>query len=153
MPFTLYLDIITILSIGLMIGVEFAVSAFINPTLRKLDPAPQAKSLSLFASVFGKVMPFWYGLNLLFLLCETFFRYGSGGFSLLIAASSLLALIIIVTIAVLVPLNNRVAKFQTTTLPSDWQQIHRRWDNLHRLRVLLLIVAYVLAIYAILITR
>ena len=30
-----YLDTITIVCIGLMVGTEFAVSAFINPALRK----------------------------------------------------------------------------------------------------------------------
>jgi len=36
------LNIATILCIGLLIGAEFAVSAFINPVVWKLDPAAQA---------------------------------------------------------------------------------------------------------------
>lgn len=50
-------DIITILAIGHMIGTEFAVSAFINPVVQRLEETAQAKILSLFAALLGKVMP------------------------------------------------------------------------------------------------
>jgi uncharacterized membrane protein len=146
----LVLDIFAILSSGLMIGVEFAVSAFINPTLRKLDVAPQASALSLFAKLLGAVMPLWYALNLILLIAESVLRHHTPAFTPLILAASLWALIILFTIAVLVPINNRIARLQTTALPSDWQQAHRRWDILHTLRVVLLTVAFVLALYAIL---
>jgi uncharacterized membrane protein len=147
------LDILAILTLGLMIGVEFAVSAFINPTLRKLDPDPQARILSLFAALLGFVMPFWYALGLLLLIAETILHRHTAAFTPLAAAASLWAFIIVFTIAVLVPINNRIAKLQPTALPADWQQAHRRWDNLHRLRVALLVLAFVLALNAILTSR
>jgi uncharacterized membrane protein len=145
-----FLDIIAILSVGLMIGVELAVSAFIHPTLRKLDDEPQAKTLSLFAALLGSVMPFWYALALLLLIAEAVLRRNTPALTPLTIAASLWAFIIAFTIAVLVPINNRIAKLQPTSLPADWQQAHRRWDNLHRLRVALLLVAFVLALNAIL---
>jgi hypothetical protein len=149
----LVLDIVAILSIGLMIGVEFAVSAFINPTMRKLDEGPQAKALSLFAALLGFIMPFWYGGGLVLLLAETILRRHTSAFTPLTIAASLWAFIILVTITVLVPIANRIAKLQTTALPAGWQKAPRRWDILHQLRVALLIVAFVLALYAILTTR
>jgi len=147
------LDILAILTLGLLIGVEFAVSAFINPTLHKLAPEPQAKTLSLFAALLGFVMPFWYGLSLVLLIAEAVLRRNTPALSPLILAASLWALIIVFTIAVLVPLNNRIAKLDLTALPADWQPVHRRWDTLHRLRVALLLVAFVLALNAILAYR
>ena len=45
-----YFDILTILCIGLMIGAEFTVSAFINPIVWQLEETTQAKILSLFAA-------------------------------------------------------------------------------------------------------
>jgi uncharacterized membrane protein len=149
----LLLDIVAILSIGLMIGVEFAVSAFINPTMRKLAPEPQAHALSIFAAVLGGVMPFWYGGNVLLLIAETLLRRHQPAVVPLVIAASLWTFIIIFTIAVLVPINNRIAKLQTTSLPEDWQQEHHRWDMLHHLRVALLTVAFLLALYAILTAR
>jgi uncharacterized membrane protein len=145
-----FLDIIAILTLGLMIGVEFAVSAFINPTLLKLDDEPQAKSLSLFGALLGSVMPFWYSLCLVLLIAEAVLRRNTPALTPLILAASLWTFVILFTLAVLVPLNNRIVKFQPTALPAGWQQAHRRWDNLHRLRVLLLLVAFILALNAIL---
>ena len=147
------LDIVAILSIGLMIGVEFAVSVFINPTMRKLDYEPQAKALSLFAALLGFVMPFWYSLGLVLLIAETVLRRHTSALTPLTIAVSIWAFIIIFTLAVLVPINNRIAKLQTTALPADWQQAHRRWDILHHLRVALLIIAFILALNAILTCR
>ena len=149
----LVLDIVAILSLGLMIGVEFAVSAFINPTMRKLDEEPQAKALSLFAALLGFVMPFWYSINLVLLIAETIVRRHTPALTPLTIAIGLWAFIIIVTIAVLVPIAKHIAKLKTTALPADWQKAHRRWDILHRLRVALLILAFALALYAILPTR
>jgi uncharacterized membrane protein len=147
------LDIIAILTLGLMIGVEFAVSAFINPTVRKLDDKPQARILSLFAAQLGFVMPFWYALGLLLLIAETVLRRHTAAFTPLAAAAGLWTFVILFTLAVLVPINNRIAKLQPTALPADWQQAHRRWDNLHRLRVALLLVAFVLVLHALLTAR
>jgi uncharacterized membrane protein len=144
------LDIIAILSIGLMIGVEFAVSAFINPTVRKLDDEPQARILSLFAAQLGFVMPFWYALGLLLLIAETILRRNTPALTQLTIAASLWVFIIVFTLAMLVPINNRITKLQPTALPADWRQAHRRWDNLHRVRVALLLVAFALVLNALL---
>ncbi len=61
----LFLDVLTILCTGLMIGNELAVSLFVNPVIWQLEEGSQAKALSLFAGILGKVMPFWYALCLL----------------------------------------------------------------------------------------
>jgi uncharacterized membrane protein len=127
------LDILAILSIGLMIGVEFSVSAFINPTMRKLDYEPQARALSL-----------------VLLIAEAILRRHTPALTPLILAASLWVLIIVFTLAMLVPINNRIAKLQPTALPAGWQPDHRRWDTLHRLRVALLLLAFILALNAIL---
>src|SRR5581483_9643214 len=66
------LDMATIVCIGLMIGVEFAVSAFINPVLWRLERGAQMEAIRIFAVKLGFVMPFWYGLGLVLLLVQTF---------------------------------------------------------------------------------
>jgi len=62
------LHIATILCIGLLIGVEFAVSAFINPVVWKLDLAAQAEAFRLFGRRLGRAMPPWYIASLLLLV-------------------------------------------------------------------------------------
>jgi hypothetical protein len=43
-----------------------------------------------------------------------------------------------------VPINNRIARWTPTTLPSDWQIDEHRWDLYHWFRTGGLIVAFAL---------
>ena len=52
----LFLNIVTAVSIGMLVGTEFAVSAFINPILRKLDDQLQAQAIRLFAKNEGIII-------------------------------------------------------------------------------------------------
>jgi uncharacterized membrane protein len=140
----LILNVATIVCVSLMIGVEFAVSAFINPVLWKLESGVQMHVIRLFAVKLGFVMPFWYGLGLLLLLIETFlFRHQSQVFPLAVA-SGIWALVIILTLLFLVPINNRLARSETSTMTDKAQREHRKWDVMHRVRVLALTTAMIL---------
>jgi hypothetical protein len=55
-------------------------------------------------------------------------------------------LVILYTITTLVPINNRIASWEKSTPPPDWKLFRRRWDMLHRWRVVLLTIAFVLLI-------
>jgi hypothetical protein len=144
------LDIASIVIIGLMVGNELTVSLFINPVMKQLDATPQAKSLSLFARLLGRVMPFWYAVCLILLITETALRKSQPIFLSLLSASLLWAIIILFTVLVLVPINNRIAALGANAQLSQWIGEHRRWENLHRLRIFLLLVAMILLIHALL---
>lgn len=122
--------------IGLMIGTEFAVSAFVNPILEKLDDSAQAHATRLFARKLGTVMPFWYGLNLLLLIAETIAVRRQPGVAFLAAAGVMWAVVIVLTLMLLMPINNRIAKMDSTTFTDSLRREHTRWDALHRWRVL-----------------
>jgi hypothetical protein len=128
------LDIVTTVCIGLLIGTEFAVSAFINPILRKLDDAAQAQAIGMFAQRLGFVMPFWYLGSLLLLAAATVVRWHAGA-ALLIAACAIWVAVIVATLLVLVPINNRMMKLDAKAFPAEAQREHRKWDQLHRVRV------------------
>ena len=51
---------LTTVCIGLLVGVEFAVSAFVNPVLWTLEPSAQSAAIRLFARKLGRAMPPWY---------------------------------------------------------------------------------------------
>ncbi len=123
------LDGLTIFSTLLMVGVELAVSLFINPMATEL------------AGSLGRVMPFWYGSCLLLLAAEAFVRRHEAGETELMCAAVLWLFTIIYTIAVLVPINNRIAASTHTTPSFDWKRQHKRWDTLHRWRIGLLVIA------------
>ena len=136
------LDVTATICIGWMIGTEFAVSVFIGPVLAKLGAA-KAKATSLFAQRLGTAMPFWYALSLLFLIAETALRRHERGFTLLVLATAVWAAVIVLTIFLLVPINNRIARSESESFSENLQQEHRRWEMLHRGRVAALAVAMV----------
>ncbi len=138
----LFLDVLTILCTGLMIGNELTVSLFINPIVWKLDDNSQAKALSLFAGLLGKVMPFWYALSLVLMLVEVYVRRHQPGESLLLIAVGLWIAIIVYTITTLVPINNRIARL-AGVLAVGWREEHKKWDRYHRWRIVLLLIAMV----------
>jgi uncharacterized membrane protein len=141
---TRYLDILTILSIGLLIGTEFAVSVFINPVLWRLEDQAQAFAIKAFASKLGKVMPFWYVGTLLLLVAEAILRRSLPGESLVIGSCAVWTAVIVLTLLFLVPINNRIASVEDAVLSDAVKQEHKLWDARHRLRVVALTVAMIL---------
>ncbi|MGB6745733.1 MAG: DUF1772 domain-containing protein [Terracidiphilus sp.] len=144
-----FLSIAAVVSIGLMIGVEFAVWVFINPILWKLDDQPRAQAVQLFARKLGTAMPFWYALNLLFLIAESVVLRHEWEASLLVAAAAIWTAVIILTLIFLVPINNRLAGEQAHESPAQAQREHKRWDSMHRARVVALGAAMVLFLAAV----
>jgi len=139
----LILGIVTTMCIGLMIGTEFAVSVFVNPILEKLGDSAQAHATRLFARKLGTVMPFWYGLNLMLLIGETITLRQHPGISLLAAANVIWVVVIVLTLILLVPINNRIANMDSATFTDSLRREHTRWDTLHRWRVLVVSVAMI----------
>ena len=136
--------VFTVLVLLLMVGVELSVSAFVNPSAWRLDPAPQSTMLSHFAAVLGKVMPVWYSSGFILLGVESWFFRHSESFGLVIAATVLWFLASLASILFLVPLNNRVIQ-----AAPGWQAIHRTWDQRHRVRIVVLTVAAILFTYVV----
>jgi hypothetical protein len=144
------LDALTILCTGSMIGNEIAVSLFVNPVIWQLDESAQAKALSLFARSLGKAMPFWYALCLLLMIAEAYLRRQEPVLTLLLVAVTLWVAIILYTVTTLVPINNRIAGLSAATLSMEWRQEHKKWDMLHRWRILSLLTAMLFLVYGIL---
>ena len=142
------LNIITVALAGLMVGNELAVTAFFNPAVWQLENTPQAQALSLLAGSLGRLMPVWYGVCLALLALESFLHRHQAALVPLLTATLIWAGVIMVTIRVLVPINNRIALLNLEAPTPGWKQDHKKWDSLHRVRVLLLLVALLALIYA-----
>jgi uncharacterized membrane protein len=144
------IDLITLLVTGLMVGNEFAVAAFVHPAINKLDETCHSRAASVIAAVLGKLMPIWYALGLLLILVELWLHrpLGLNGNGALIVAAILWALTIIATILFMVPINNRIAAIQSSGIYSGWLNDRKRWDTLHRIRVVVLAVTFALLLVA-----
>lgn len=145
----LLFEIAAILCIGLLIGTEFAVSAFINPVLQQLEESARSASVRLFATRLGRAMPFWYVLSFLFLLAADFLYHRR--LSMLIAATAIWATVILITVLVLVPINNRMMRLPAGEFSLEARQAHRRWNTLHGFRVAALCISFICFLAAVLI--
>jgi len=129
----------TLFLVVTLVGVEFSVSAFVNPAAWRLDAGPQLKMLSRFAFVLGRVMPVWYPVCTVLLGIQTWLHWHASGRRLLLAADVIWVAVSVASIFLLVPLNSRVSEGA-----ADWQRIHRIWDRRHRVRIAALVLAAVL---------
>jgi uncharacterized membrane protein len=137
-------NVVTLFVVLTLLGVEFSVSAFMNPAASRLEPESQLKMLGRSALVLGKVMPVWYSLSTLFLGIQTWLRWHTPGRAILLTADAIMILIAVASIFVLVPLARRVADGA-----ADWQRIHRIWDRRNRVRIAALATAAVLLTYVV----
>lgn len=143
------LNVVTVACIGLLVGVEFAVSAFVNPVLWKLEPAARAVTVRTFARNLGAVMPVWYAVSMLLLLAELVAGWHGPGAGLLIASSTIWATVIVLTLLFLVPINSRLAKLEPAAWTDQTWREHRRWDTRHRYRIAALVASWVCLLMAI----
>lgn len=133
------LNVVAVLVAGLMVGSELAIAAIVHPTLGKLPDDVHLPAASALARVSGNIMPSWYVLVCLLTLTEVVIRwYESGRLPISIATSAALWIVaVLYSVTALVPINSRLK----SNPPPDWKMYRRRWDSLHRWRVLLLTVA------------
>ena len=146
----IYLDVVTTMSVGLLIGAELTVSVFINPILERLDSGLRMRTISLFAKRLGTAMPFWYVLSFVLLLAEAILRRHGVGEHLLIAASTLWLAVIVLTLIFLVPINNRMMRLDESSSAQASLHEHNTWETLHRGRVAVLAASMVCFLLAVL---
>src|SRR5580692_8294291 len=138
-----YLNVVAIIVAGLMVGSELAIAAFVHPTLDRMADDVHLPAATALARVLGKFMPFWYILVFLLTLAVAVIEWRqSGQLPIWIATSAVLWMLAsLYSIIALVPINNRIASWEKSTPPPDWKTYRRRWDLLHRWRVVLLTIA------------
>lgn len=140
------LVVCTVVVVGLLVGVELSVAAFLNPIFDRLPDNAGVAARSDGARVLGRVMPFWY-IGAVFLGAWWAVQvWGRPAAPLIGIATTLLAASVVMSVLLLVPINARVARWSTEGVPPAWQQQVGRWDRLHHLRVAILIAAFALLV-------
>lgn len=129
---------------GLMVGVEFAVAFVINPITLRLPLAGSIAARSEGARVLGRVMPFWYIGSLILTVALAVFTWGAPSAGAALVAVALLVFSVVMSVTLLVPLNNRSATWTPDDHPANWRELQQRWDRLHSVRVAIIVTAFVL---------
>ncbi|MFG2628915.1 anthrone oxygenase family protein [Streptomyces sp. NPDC048473] len=138
------LAVVTVVAVGLMVGVEFAVAVFVNPILDRLPNDGGVEARSDGARVLGRVMPFWYIGSVVLGAVWSTLTWGDAGASLVAAGAVLLVVSVVMSILLLVPINSRVATWSQEGVPADWKQQVGRWDRFHYVRVGVIVLAFTL---------
>ncbi|GAA4869760.1 DUF1772 domain-containing protein [Actinomycetospora straminea] len=145
---TSVLAVVTATVIGLMVGVEFAVAAVLNPILLRLPAGASLAGRADGGRVLGRVMPWWYVGSLVLTAALAAATWGTPAAATALVAGLLLAVSVVLSIALLVPINNRSRTWTAEHHPDDWREQHRRWDRLHLGRVALIVASFVLVLVA-----
>lgn len=123
---------------GSMVGVEFAVAAFAHPIFAGLPDDAFRAARSDASRLLGRVMPFWYAGSLVPLVLVT--AVTRSWFTGI--AAVLMTAVVLLTVTVLVPINNRIGAWSATGEVS--RELARRWDRLHWLRVAIMVAIFAL---------
>lgn len=138
------LVVITVIVVGLMVGVELAVAVFVNPIFDRLPNDGGLTARSDAARVLGRVMPFWYLSSVVLGALWAVLAWGRPPGLSAALATGLLAVGVVLSIVLLVPINSRVARWSDGNAPSDWRQQVGQWDRFHYARVVIIVAAFVL---------
>ncbi|MGW7256846.1 anthrone oxygenase family protein [Streptomyces sp. NPDC054834] len=142
------LEVVTTVVVGLMVGVEFSVAFVINPILNALPHDASQMGHSHGGRMLGAVMPFWYIGSLVLAAIWAVAGWHHHGTGLVITAAALLILSVIMSLLLLVPINNRNKTWTPENRPEDWKEQMNRWDRYHYVRVAVIVAAFTLLVAA-----
>jgi uncharacterized membrane protein len=144
------LAVVTVVAVGLLVGVELSVAVFVNPLFDRLPGDAGLAARSDGARVLGRVMPFWYSGAIVLGIVWLVLAWGGPGVVPVAVAAGLLVVAILASILLLVPINDRVRTWSAGNAPADWREQVGRWDRLHYGRVALLVAAFALVVVGLL---
>lgn len=136
------LAVVTVVVTGVLVGVEFAVAVFVNPIMDRLPGTAGLAARSDGGRVLGRVMPFWYVGALVLGVGWILLAWGSAAVVPVGVAAGLLVVTVVLSVVLLVPINDRAKTWSEVGAPADWRDQLARWDRLHHLRTALLVAAF-----------
>jgi hypothetical protein len=129
--------IVALVLTGPLVGVELGVAAFTNPLVSRLPDGAYRAVRSGGSRLLGALMPFWYLGTLVALIASAVLSRNV----LTIVAVALMGAALLLTVTVLVPINNRIGAWRSDDDVN--RELAGRWDRLHGVRVGLLVAMFV----------
>jgi uncharacterized membrane protein len=142
------LEVFTTVVVGVMVGVEFSVAFVINPILNALPDDSGQLGRAHGGRMLGALMPFWYIGSLVLSAVWAIAGWHHPGTGLVVIAAALLIVSVIMSLLLLVPINNQSKTWTPENRPEDWKQQMNRWDRFHYVRVAVIIAAFALLVAA-----
>lgn len=132
-------QIINLILIAIFIGTEFAIGFLIHPVLSKLPQSIHLSSVQVIGKIIGKIMPIWIPLIIVSALFELLFIRDTQtlSFWFIVAGVICMVVMLIISLAINVPINKQVIEWNPQAPPDKWLKLRRRWDKVHKIRILL----------------
>jgi uncharacterized membrane protein len=138
------LEVFTTVVTGLMVGVEFSVAFVMNRIFNALPEDGGQLARTHGGRMLGAVMPFWYIGSLVLSAVWAVAGWHHHGAGLVVTAGALLIVSVIMSVSLLVPINNRSKTWTPENRPADWKEQSNRWDRYHYARVAVIVAAFAL---------
>lgn len=142
------LEVVTTVIVGVMVGVEFSVAFVMNPILNALPEDSAQLGHAHGGRMLGAVMPVWYIGSLVLVGVWAIAGRHHDGAGLAVIAGALLILSVVMSLLLLVPINNRNKTWTPENRPEDWKQQLNRWERFHYVRLAVIIAAFALLVTA-----
>ncbi|MFJ1898704.1 anthrone oxygenase family protein [Streptomyces sp. NPDC088115] len=140
------LEVVTTVSVGLMVGVELSVAFVMNRIFDALPEDSGQLARAHGGRMLGAVMPVWYISSVVLVAIRAAAGWDHPGTGLAVTAGALLIVSVLMSILLLVPINNRSKTWTPENRPADWKEQSDRWDRYHYVRVAVLIAALALLV-------
>ncbi|MEV0009274.1 DUF1772 domain-containing protein [Streptomyces sp. NPDC051840] len=142
------LQVFTTVIVGLMVGVEFSVLFVVNRILNALPEDSSQLGHAHGGRMLGALMPFWYIGSLLLSAVWAVAGWHHDGTGLVVIAAALLIVSVVMSVLLLVPINNRGKTWTPENRPADWREQLDRWTRYHYVRVAVIIAAFTFLVSA-----
>ncbi|MFB6894102.1 anthrone oxygenase family protein [Kitasatospora sp. NPDC056327] len=142
------LEVLATVLVGLMVGVELSVAFVMNRIFRALPEDSGLLARAHGGRMLGALMPVWYFTSLALTAVWAFAGRYEPGAGPVVAAGALLVLSVIMSVLLLVPINNRGKTWTPENRPADWKDQANRWDRYHYARVAVITAAFTLLVTA-----
>lgn len=142
------LEVVTTVVVGVMVGVEFSVAFVMKPILNALPEDSAQLGHAHGGRMLGAVMPVWYIGSLALVTVWAIAGRHHHGTGLVVTAGALLLLSVVMSLLLLVPINNRNKTWTPENRPEDWKEQLDRWERFHYVRVAVIIAAFTLLVAA-----
>jgi uncharacterized membrane protein len=142
------LEVITTVVVGVMVGVEFSVAFVMNRILNALPEDSAQLGHAHGGRMLGAVMPVWYIGSLVLAGIWAAAGWHHHGTGLVVTAGALLILSVVMSVLLLVPINNRNKTWTPDNRPADWKQQLNRWARFHYVRLAVILAAFALLVTA-----
>jgi uncharacterized membrane protein len=133
---TRVLDIVTLVLTALVMGVFWGTWFTLTRSLEVFSAAEFIHIGKTIIANVGGPMAVLMPLTLAAMLVATWLRFKKDKRSFYLHLISLLLMVatLIITLMILVPIDNQIATWTPETVPGNWESLRTTWDNYHTVR-------------------